>query len=106
MISLTRCERVLLNTRLAQFVDANCVPIDVILDPEAVTKNDVHHSERERAVRAGHDRNVLVRLFRCSCPQGSIVTILAPLERAFRMYRHRWILDVMMFEPQIRMYFA
>ena len=37
---------------------------------------------------------------------GSIVTIFAPCERAFSMYRHRWIFDVMMFEPQIRMYFA
>ena len=37
---------------------------------------------------------------------GSIVTIFAPRDLAFRMYRHKWMLDVMMLEPQIKMNFA
>ena len=50
----------------AKFLDAECEAVDVVLIMQAITENDVHHSERERAVRAGHNRNVLVGLFRSS----------------------------------------
>ena len=83
------------------------VSIDVILILQTIAHDDVHHAESQRAVRAGHDRQCARPIARRSCVRrGSMVTILAPRDRAFRMYRQRWIFEVMMLEPQIRMYFA
>ncbi len=50
--------------RAAQRVEAQRVARDVIVVEEILGDQHVHHAERERGVRAGHERDVLVALLR------------------------------------------